>query len=194
MTSASTAATMPMMLHGEVARWSAGVGIGTGGEDGRAKQQPQAPEPQYVGSNLPPALPHPALEEKHRPPKLAHVASISAFEDAQKSVEGAGVGDGEGAGVGDCVGAGVGDGVGAGAGAGVGDGVGAGVGDGVGAGAGAGVGFGVGLAVGWSKTSPPATHMWSAYGAVKSRKWPPISSTNSKPISESAAPPSTTIS
>ena len=54
MTSASTAATMPMMLHGIVvddgARLvrgvEAGVGIGAGGEDGRAKQQPQAPEPQ----------------------------------------------------------------------------------------------------------------------------------------------------
>ena len=81
-----------------------------------------------MGSNLPPASPHPALEEKHRPPKLAHVASISAFEDAQKSVEGAGVGDGVGAGVGDDVGEGVGE--------------------GVGAGVGTGVGFGVGLAVG----------------------------------------------
>ena len=147
-----------------------------------------------MGSNSPPASAHPALEEKHRPPKLAHVASISAFEDAQKSVEGAGVGDGVGAGVGDCVGAGVGDGVGDGVGAGVGEGVGARVGGGVGAGAGAGVGFGVGLAVGWAKTSPPLTHMWSAYGAAKSWKWPPTSSTNSKPISESAAPPSTTIS
>ena len=120
-----------------------------------------------MGANSPPASAHPALEEKHRPPKLAHVASISAFEDAQKSVEGAGVGDGVGAGVG--------------------EGVGATVGDGVGAGAGAGVGLGVGLAVGWAKTSPPLTHMWSAYGAAKSWKWPPTSSTNSKPISESAA-------
>ena len=37
----------------------------------------------------------------------------------------------------------------------------------------------VGLTVGWWKTSPPLTHMWSSYGAEKSRKWPPTSSMGS---------------
>ena len=59
------------------------------------------------------------------------------------------------------------------------------------AGAGAGVGFGVGSRSG-GRRRRRRSRMWSAYGA-KSWKWPPTSSTNSKPISESAAPPSTTI-
>ena len=57
----------------------------------------------------------------------------------------------------------------------VGSGVGLGVGCKVGASDGIAVGSAVGaavvgLAVGWSKTSPPLTHMWSAYGAEKSWK------------------------
>ena len=49
----------------------------------------------------------------------------------------------------------------------------------------------VGDAVGCAKTSPPVAQKWSSYGACRSWKCPPISSTNSNPISLSCAPPPT---